>query len=539
MRKIHVVLIGQIRPNIEYNVSLIKKIKNDIPQIITHISYWKTNMDDKKILLDNFDFVYENDEPSLEHCVKKLNRVPRQTVIEGMDFNALINIYKTFVNMWYFFEKSAQNIADRDILFRFRTDIVYQIINLNEFNKFIKSLENFSGDIPYYMVSRSDVWKGCCDWHGISQYTNIKMVWGFSNIVDNPKDYNLLIGSVYNAETIIAAKIKKNNIKVYYINNFLRLCLCGGYDGDKIFKYRYGNIVKKKIRFIKSSGTHVEPQENITEYYQQPQNQFIEMFLPNNVDIPYVVVDEKEPADICFYSVQLEEENLLRTNELNVFFSIENFQHWGPRRGHYKHYNKFGPLGSKKANIFISNNHSTIEDTEHYKIIPAILCRIQYYEQVKEYWKKKCQVPFSQKRFILFTSRNPANENKRRLFQALQTLGDVHFIDEHRELKAVSCYHSEELIKVYSQYKFIVSFENSHSNGYITEKIFNAFMAQTIPIYDGAPDVCEFLNKKRIIILDKDILNKLMYLKTNETMYNHFIEQEAVNEKYRETKVSY
>ena len=64
-------------------------------------------------------------------------------------------------------------------------------------------------------------------------------------------------------------------------------------------------------------------------------------------------------------------------------------------------------------------------------------------------------------------------------------------------------------------------------------------MAQTIPIYDGAPDVCEFLNKKRMIILDEHILKKLMYLKTNETMYNHFIEQEAVNEKYRETKISY
>ena len=59
----------------------------------------------------------------------------------------------------------------------------------------------------------------------------------------------------------------------------------------------------KRIRFIKSSGTLVEPEDKITKYCQQPQHQFIEMFLPNNVDISYVVVDEKESADICFYSV--------------------------------------------------------------------------------------------------------------------------------------------------------------------------------------------------------------------------------------------
>ena len=52
--------------------------------------------------------------------------------------------------------------------------------------------------------------------------------------------------------------------------------------------------------------------------------QFIEMFLPE--DEEYVEVDEKEDADICFYSIQLEDEDLLRKNEKNVFFSIENFQ---------------------------------------------------------------------------------------------------------------------------------------------------------------------------------------------------------------------
>ena len=52
--------------------------------------------------------------------------------------------------------------------------------------------------------------------------------------------------------------------------------------------------------------------------FQQPQNQFIEMFLPNNDS--YKVVDEKEDADICFYSVQLEDESLLRVSMTTILY---------------------------------------------------------------------------------------------------------------------------------------------------------------------------------------------------------------------------
>ena len=291
----------------------------------------------------------------------------------------------------------------------------------------------------------------------------------------------------------------------------------------------------KQIRFIKSSGTLVE--KNITKYCEQPIDQFIEMFLPDGEE--YEVVDENQEADICFFSVQLEDESLLRDKEVNVFFSIENYEHWGPLRGHYKHFNKFGAYGTKKKDICISNNHSALSETPDYKIIPAIFCRIAYYQKVKEYWKQKYHVPFSQKKFILFTSRNPLNQNKMVLHQLLQNMDDVHFIDEYKELANVSCYHSEEMIKVFSQYKFIVSFENSHNPGYITEKIFNALMAQTIPIYDGAPDIDEFINKQRFIGCDKNIIQKIKFLKDNEKMYNYMIDHEAINEKYKNIKINY
>ena len=39
------------------------------------------------------------------------------------------------------------------------------------------------------------------------------------------------------------------------------------------------------------------------------------------------------------------------------------------------------------------------------------------------------------------------------------------------------------------RYKFLIAFENTHVSEYITEKIWHAYMSQTIPIYYGAPEI--------------------------------------------------
>ena len=39
------------------------------------------------------------------------------------------------------------------------------------------------------------------------------------------------------------------------------------------------------------------------------------------------------------------------------------------------------------------------------------------------------------------------------------------------------------------RYKFLIAFENTHQSEYITEKIWHAYMSQTIPIYYGAPEI--------------------------------------------------
>ena len=54
-------------------------------------------------------------------------------------------------------------------------------------------------------------------------------------------------------------------------------------------------------------------------------------------------------------------------------------------------------------------------------------------------------------------------------------------------------------IKTISNYKFAICFENVAYPGYVTEKIIDCFVAGTIPIYLGAPDVQDFIPKETFI----------------------------------------
>lgn len=58
-------------------------------------------------------------------------------------------------------------------------------------------------------------------------------------------------------------------------------------------------------------------------------------------------------------------------------------------------------------------------------------------------------------------------------------------------------------IETISKYKFNLCFENVRYPGYVTEKIFDAMMAGTIPVYYGAPDIADFVPPQAFIDASK------------------------------------
>lgn len=60
-------------------------------------------------------------------------------------------------------------------------------------------------------------------------------------------------------------------------------------------------------------------------------------------------------------------------------------------------------------------------------------------------------------------------------------------------------YNTKEFREFVSQYKFIISMDNSKDDTYITEKIIHGFVSGIIPVYWGSDFVCDYFNEARFI----------------------------------------
>ena len=278
-----------------------------------------------------------------------------------------------------------------------------------------------------------------------------------------------------------------------------------------------------KVRFSEKSKQLIVSKETQANYFELLDTQALEIFLPNKYT--YQIVDESEPADICIVGIQHTDNSLLRSSEYNIFLSVENFS---VGRTHYKHWNKFNRSGNSLINTYIYN------DIPHpiANIIPAVYCRVKYFNSIYPQFETiRSTIPFEQKKFCLFTSRNGLNPNKQIVISKLSQLGPIDFLDMYDStLKSKSCYNSPELIQIYSQYKFIICFENSKTPGYVTEKIFNVFASGSIPIYDGAPNITDYIVPGSFIQYDENIVKKIGMLASNKTLYSAVVSKEKTKE---------
>jgi alpha(1,3/1,4) fucosyltransferase len=92
---------------------------------------------------------------------------------------------------------------------------------------------------------------------------------------------------------------------------------------------------------------------------------------------------------------------------------------------------------------------------------------------------------------------------------------------------------SEDKLKTISQYKFTLAYENNgDAKGYVTEKMFDALYAKTVPVYLGAPNVAKYVPSevfidRRQFKNDEDLAKFLKGI--TESEYQKYIE---AGEKY-------
>jgi hypothetical protein len=83
------------------------------------------------------------------------------------------------------------------------------------------------------------------------------------------------------------------------------------------------------------------------------------------------------------------------------------------------------------------------------------------------------------------------------------------------------------------KWKEFICFENSNNDGYITEKIFNVFLAGSIPIYNGSPDVSKYLNIDSMLLFkDEEFSKKLDQMNSDKNVYDSVVNNSKISKDY-------
>jgi len=147
---------------------------------------------------------------------------------------------------------------------------------------------------------------------------------------------------------------------------------------------------------------------------------------------------------------------------------------------------------------------------------------------------------------VLAIISNPNGEIRNKFLQMVESTGiKVTYAGHYRNNIGGTLqpeYKTKEFLDYVSQFKFIVSMENSREDTYITEKICHGLLANTIPVYWGSPRVTDYFNKDRFFNLESgsieemgSIINNMLECIMDDNKYNQIRSQPvyANNEHWR------
>jgi len=138
-------------------------------------------------------------------------------------------------------------------------------------------------------------------------------------------------------------------------------------------------------------------------------------------------------------------------------------------------------------------------------------------------------------RFCCFIVSNGLNEVRNNFFNELNKYKQVDsagsYLNNMNGYKAPRDYN--EFKNFVSQYKFMICFENTTDNYYLTEKLINAYKFETIPIYWGCPQASKIFNSNAFLQLSdkssdidvQNLINKIIELDKNDELYYNMFNQ--------------
>jgi len=147
----------------------------------------------------------------------------------------------------------------------------------------------------------------------------------------------------------------------------------------------------------------------------------------------------------------------------------------------------------------------------------------------------------SGKEFCVFVHSNPSNTIRNKFFQFLCTYKKVNsygkLLNNMGYILNID-WTSEKQIDLLSKHKFVLCFENTRDDNdyYITEKLINAKLSGSVPIYWGTSKCLEIFEEGSFLFLEKEdnsgffkLLNEIKELDTNNEKYLRMKNKKLIN----------
>jgi hypothetical protein len=157
--------------------------------------------------------------------------------------------------------------------------------------------------------------------------------------------------------------------------------------------------------------------------------------------------------------------------------------------------------------------------------------RKQDIEKIKKEKTKFCNFIYNndippRNKFFKKLSKYEKIDSPGKCMNNMPPIGNYKNINESRSSK----HFEEEKIKFISKYKFTIGFENKSSPGYITEKLIDPMLVNSIPIYFGPRNINKEFNTKSFINFNdfknmNDFISYIINVDNNDAIYEKMLKE--------------
>ena len=146
--------------------------------------------------------------------------------------------------------------------------------------------------------------------------------------------------------------------------------------------------------------------------------------------------------------------------------------------------------------------------------------------------------------FCSFIVSNPKCESRNKMFEMLNKYKKVNSAGSHLNNMGINLqgnWSSPTHFDFIRQHKFMICFENTKMETYSTEKIVNAYLGNTIPIYWSTEHIKNIFNEESMLFLEDEteesfnkLIKKVIELDNDDEKYMEFVNRPVFNTKNKE-----